>query len=521
MAPGALAWAGLGWWTLSTSVHWATALLAGQRRPPPDRLVAVSHAPADFSIIAPMSGAADASTEYVQALMALSGAGAEVLICVASEDDEAVGPVRALWSDAPILVGNDTTFNPKMNNVRKGLEAASRPLVALCDAGILLDAENLRRAALPLSGSVGLVLALKAGESPGNFAAELERSYIDGQQARFLLAADRLGITVASGGATLISRETLEKIGNWRGFNRWIADDYSVTRSVRELGLKTTLGDFMVRLPLGMREWSIVWRRQVRWARTRLHLPVWPLVLWEPFVGWLFAGAAGAAGLIGMEASAETVAAGVIAHTLLWVAGEKWFMSSHGLTFGWRAAAATLVRESLAPALMTSALSSRAIMWRGTDLGGQWRNNAGRERRSRGNGDEAPDQAVLNAMDMPGEIEIVSLPDCVDSTTAEAIEQSILGKVVPGARLIVDGGEVTYMGAAGVRALAGLLHHAQTAGARIVFCRFGGAAADCLVVSGFSRLLDVVESREEATIRLQPNLSAEPVESLHARGATG
>ena len=42
----------------------------------------------------------------------------------------------------------------------------------------------------------------------------------------------------------LSSANTLQKIGNWRGFNRWIADDYSVTRSVRELGLDTTLGDF-------------------------------------------------------------------------------------------------------------------------------------------------------------------------------------------------------------------------------------------------------------------------------------
>ena len=232
MAPGAVAWAGLGWWTASTALHWATALLAGQRRLPPSRLDAVSHAPADFSIIAPMSGAGDASTVYVRALKALADAGAEVLICVASANDEALAPVRAAWPDAPVLVGSDTTFNPKMNNVRKGLEAASRPLIALCDAGILLDAENLRRAALPLSGTVGLVLALKAGEAPGNFAAELERAYIDGQQARFLLAADRLGVTVASGGVTLISRETLQKIGNWRGFNRWIADDYSVTRSV-------------------------------------------------------------------------------------------------------------------------------------------------------------------------------------------------------------------------------------------------------------------------------------------------
>jgi ceramide glucosyltransferase len=509
MAAGALIWVGLGWWTASTALHWATAGLAGRRRQPPERN-AVSHAPSDFSIVAPLSGADDASPDYVRALMALSGAGAEILICVATLDDGAVAPVRALWSDAPILIGRDTTFNPKMNNVRKGLEAASRPFVALCDAGILLDAENLRRAALPLSDKVGLVLALKAGEAPGNFAAELERAYIDGHQARFLLAADRLGMAVASGGVTLMSRDTLQKIGNWRGFNRWIADDYSVTRSVRELGLDTTLGDFMVRLPLGVRNWRTVWRRQVRWARTRLHLPVWPLVLWEPFVGWLVSGTVGAAALIGASVGGSVVAAGLLGHTILWLAAEKWFMTRRGLTFGVRAALAALVREVLAPALMVRALSGRAIIWRGTDLGGGWR----------ANGDESAESAVVTTMDLPGEIATVKLPDCVDSMTALSVEKSILEQVHPGARVIVDGRDVTYMGAAGVRALATVLHRAEEAQAQIVFCRFSGPAADCLLVSGFSRLLEVADSIEEATARLQPGRSA-PGERLHQRHAAG
>ena len=94
-----------------------------------------------------------------------------------------------------------------------------------------------------------------------------------------------------------MSHETLQRIGNWRGFNRWIADDYSVTRSVRELGLQTRLGGVMPRLPLGRRDWPVVWSRQVRWARTRLRLPVWPLVLWEPAIGWAVSGVAGLIGL--------------------------------------------------------------------------------------------------------------------------------------------------------------------------------------------------------------------------------
>ncbi|MCW5736527.1 MAG: glycosyltransferase [Enhydrobacter sp.] len=372
MEAGLLSWIGLGWWAAASAVQWASAALA--RAPRPEG--AIHHRPADFSVVAPMNGAADASPAYVGALRELSRQGAEVLICVSHAGDGAVAATQSLWRDAPILVGSDTTFNPKMNNVRKGLEAAGRPVVALCDAGVALDAETLCRIAAPLSASVGLVLALKAGETPGNFAAEVERAYINGHQARFLLAADRLGLAVASGGVTLMTHDVLQRIGNWRGFNRWIADDYSVTRSVRELGLETRLGAVMPRLPLGRRDMRVVWSRQVRWARTRLRLPVWPLVLWEPGIGWAVSGAAGLAGFASAGFGTGALLAFFLLHTAAWLGAEAWFLEGRHLTFGPRAAAAAIVRESLAPLLMLRALSGRRIDWRGTDLGGQWRGHS-------------------------------------------------------------------------------------------------------------------------------------------------
>jgi ceramide glucosyltransferase len=369
MESGLPLWIGLGWWGTATAVQWLSAGLARSPRREP----AVRHLPADVSVVAPLNGEADASPAYIGALRTLAGQGVEILICIADAEDGAVAATRAIWADAPILVGSDATFNPKMNNVRKGLEAASRPVVALCDAGIALDADLLCRAAAPLSDTVGLVLALKAGEAPQNFAAELERAYINGHQARFLFAADRLGIAVASGGVTLMTHETLQRIGNWRGFNRWIADDYSVTRSVRELGLRTRLGEVMPRLPLGRRDWPVVWSRQVRWARTRLRLPVWPLVLWEPAIGWMASGIAAIVGLAAAGATIHMLFVGLVLHTAGWLAAEWWFMAGRGLSFRPRAAMAALTREALAPVLMVRALSGRRIDWRGADLGGRWR----------------------------------------------------------------------------------------------------------------------------------------------------
>jgi ceramide glucosyltransferase len=374
MEPGTLALLGFGWWSFGSAIQWASAALA---RPARRMQAAPTHRAGDFSIVAPMAGAEDAAAAYVRALRQLAEVGVEVLICVARPDDGAVAPLKRLWPEAPLLVGQDNTFNPKMNNVRKGLEAASRPVVGLCDAGIQLGLDELCRAAAPLAAGAGLVLALKAAEAPETFAAEIERAYIDGHQARFLFAADRLGLAVASGGVTLMTRDTLQRIGNWRGFNRWIADDYSVVRSVRELGLPTQLGEVMPRLPLGGRSFSAVWQRQVRWARTRLRLPVWPLVLWEPMIGWAITGLAGAAALALSGASAALVAGALVFHTAAWLLAEKWFMRGRGLSFGVRAAAAALVREILAPALMLNALWGRTIYWRGSDLGGRWRDRDG------------------------------------------------------------------------------------------------------------------------------------------------
>ena len=372
-------WIGFAWWATASAIQWASAGLARHPRPEP----APRHRPADFSIVAPLNGAADASPAYVAALQALAGQGAEILICIADAQDGALAALRAEWADAPVLIGSDTTFNPKMNNVRKGLEAARRPVVALCDAGIILEAGMLCRAAAVLSDTVGLVLALKAAEAPANFAAELERAYINGHQARFLFAADRLGIAVASGGVTLMTFDTLQRIGNWRGFNRWIADDYSVTRSVRELGLQTRLGDVMPLLPLGRRDAGVVWRRQVRWARTRLRLPVWPLVLWEPAIGWAASALAGLIALAAAGAGVGLLLVGLVLHTAGWLAAEGWFARGRGLSFGWRATLAALAREALAPILMVRALTGRRIDWRGTDLGGGWRGRMSNDARER------------------------------------------------------------------------------------------------------------------------------------------
>jgi anti-sigma B factor antagonist len=113
------------------------------------------------------------------------------------------------------------------------------------------------------------------------------------------------------------------------------------------------------------------------------------------------------------------------------------------------------------------------------------------------------------------------LPKQVDSETSASVEATVISALRPGGGVIVDGSEVTYMSAAGVRIFARALHRAEEMGARLAFCRFAGAAADCLLVSGFTELFDVVDSVEEAARRLRRNAAVKAEDRLHPRGPAG
>lgn len=122
---------------------------------------------------------------------------------------------------------------------------------------------------------------------------------------------------------------------------------------------------------------------------------------------------------------------------------------------------------------------------------------------------------------MDNKISTVMLPQQVDSETSASVEALIVDALRPGAGVIVDGSEVTYMSAAGVRVFARALHRAEEMGARVAFCRFTGAAADCLLVSGFTQLFEVVDSVEEASARLRRNPAGATAERLHPHRRAG
>jgi ceramide glucosyltransferase len=373
-------------WCVATGWHVATHLLALVRHRKP----AGEPPPASaFTVVAPMVGDSDASAAYVAALVDLAKAGAEVLICVEEYDDPAAERVTVHWTYLtgelpPLLIGRATiSFNPKVNNIAKGLETASRSLIVVMDSGSLLRVDELRAMGAMINERTGLVQGLKPPRGARNWAAEAECTMLNGYSARMIFALDKIGFQAACGGILLFSRAAFEKVGGVDAFSIEIAEDQSLLAAMRTAGLRTTVADIVPAFPRPYRRWSDIWGRQVRWARLRwLMAPV--TVFLEPLLsGTVSMVAALMAGPALLPAwldwtSAGGIAAIVVAHWAIWIGAETLFLWGRGLHRSWRQIPCIVLRETLMLPIAIHALSGRDIRWRDVDVVGGWR-----ERRAR------------------------------------------------------------------------------------------------------------------------------------------
>lgn len=373
-------------WCVATGWHVVTHMLALVRHRQP----AGEPPPASaFTVVAPMVGDTDASAAYVAALVDLAKAGAEVLICVEEYDDPAAERVTLHWTYLtgelpPLLIGRATiSFNPKVNNIAKGLETASRSLIVVMDSGSLLRVDELRAMGAMINERTGLVQGLKPPRGARNWAAEAECTMLNGYSARMIFALDKIGFQAACGGILLFSRAAFEKIGGVDAFSIEIAEDQSLLAAMRAAGLRTTVADIVPAFPRPYRRWSDIWGRQVRWARLRwLMAPV--TVFLEPLlsgavamVAALMAGPALLPDLLDWT-SAGGIAAIVVAHWAIWIGAEMLFLAGRGLHLSWRQGPCIVLRETLMLPIAIHALSGRDIKWRNVDVVGGWREQRAR-----------------------------------------------------------------------------------------------------------------------------------------------
>jgi anti-anti-sigma factor len=101
------------------------------------------------------------------------------------------------------------------------------------------------------------------------------------------------------------------------------------------------------------------------------------------------------------------------------------------------------------------------------------------------------------------EVVILSLSGRLDAVTADPVKQRLLAKVgATGPRLVLDFASLTYVSSAGLRVLLEVARRVDAAQGRLALCAMVRHVHQVFELAGFSALIPIYATREEALTAL-------------------
>ncbi len=310
------------------------------------------------SILKPVHGLDGRFEKCIRSHALLDYPDYEVVFGVSDPADPAVPAIERLAAEFPhvrLVISRASAPNGKVG-VMIGLAAAARHSVLVVnDSDIEVPRDYLRRIVPPLADErVGMVTCLYRAHA-ATLTGRLEALGIATDFAPSVLVAPLAGVSEFALGSTMAFRASdLAKIGGFAAIGDYIADDYQLSRRIRESGKTVVFSKCVVETSLPDASWLSVWRHQVRWARTvrvsrgggYAGLPVTFATVW--------AAALAAAGL-------WWAAAGVFALRLAaGLAGSLVLGDRDSLRSLWLVPA----RDAAAVAVWAAGLFGREVVWR-------------------------------------------------------------------------------------------------------------------------------------------------------------
>lgn len=347
------------------ALHLLTALLAVPLR----RRVAEGPLP-PITLLRPVCGVDRFDAETLASSFVQDHPDYRLIFCAARADDPVVPLVRGLIAAHPqvqarLMIGETRiSGNPKLNNLCKGWAETETPFVAMADSNLLLPPDYLRELAGTWDPGCGLVTSPAVGIRPEGVWGAVECAFLNTNQARLQLAADRLGFGFAQGKTLCWQRDLLNGAGGLRRLGRDLAEDVASTKVVRDEGRHVRLTAQPFAQPIGERSWAEMWGRQLRWSK--LRRAGFPLVfLMEPLNGALLPALA----MAGVVLLGGAPASALVAYLALWYGIEVVLARAHGWPMGLQDLGAMLLRDALIPVIWVATLLGRgAIVWRGNDV---------------------------------------------------------------------------------------------------------------------------------------------------------
>jgi len=223
----------------------------------------------------------------------------QILFGVASPDDPVCLIVRELMAgfpgvDAQLVVCAEVLgANNKVSTLRQLEPLIKYPLLVISDADVRAPHDFAAQAAPLCRDDVGLVICFYRLANPVTVAMRWEAVAINADfWTNVLQAASFKKIDFALGAVMTLPLVELKAVGGFAVLADYLADDYQLGHRIAANGRRIILSSIVVDCWEAPAGWSVVWRHQLRWARTiRACQPtpfffsvinnssVWPLVL--------------------------------------------------------------------------------------------------------------------------------------------------------------------------------------------------------------------------------------------------
>lgn len=269
--------------------------------------------------------------------------------------------IEAYPGHAARIVHSTASFavSPKVNNMFQAIEDAKYDLIATKDSNIELPPQTARAAVAAMTEDVGLVTAITEAKDARNLAAKIEASLMNQSHARILHAAAAIGLGFGLGKLMIFKRSDLHRAGGFNAIAHTVGEDSATAHALASIGLRTIIIGAPIYQMLGVRRFSDVYNRQMRWAVIRRQNEL-PGFLVEPLGLSVFVAlaAAFAAPVIGWSALAAFF--GVL---LFWFVCETALAFARGWDVSVSAPAVMVARDAMMTSVWLRAWFTKRVVW--------------------------------------------------------------------------------------------------------------------------------------------------------------
>ncbi|MDH4223809.1 MAG: glycosyltransferase, partial [candidate division Zixibacteria bacterium] len=195
-------------------------------------------------MLKPLQGIDPELKENLSAFCKLDYPEYELVFCLEKGEEKVLSLISELQQENPGIPikiarnGDRYGYNPKVNNLIRGLSQAAYDLILISDADVCPDRTYLKDTTLFFADpSAGMVTNLIRGKGKGSFGAVLENLYLNS----FVLGGTcslyhYYDYTCVTGKSVFFRKEDLEKLGGFTSLKNFLAEDQILGKKFKRLG---------------------------------------------------------------------------------------------------------------------------------------------------------------------------------------------------------------------------------------------------------------------------------------------